>query len=41
MKTNIKFTKLHSKYPKACEHTHTHTYSEFQTDTEINSGKKH
>lgn len=35
MKMSIKSTQLHSKYPKECEHAHTHSYSEFQTDTEM------
>lgn len=35
MKMSIKFTQLHSKHPKECEHTHTYIYSELQTETEI------
>lgn len=36
MKMSMKFTQLHSKYPKECELASPHSYSEFQTDTEIN-----
>lgn len=35
MRMSIKFTQHHSKYSKKCEHAHTNSYSEFQTDTEI------